>query len=178
MRRSLTALLLLMASPALATSLIPVSFDEMVAGSQAIVHGRVSAVGGEMSGDRRSISTLVTVDVADDLKGELGSQVTFRVPGGRVGRYRRIIVGAPVFAEGDEVVVFLTARAPSIPYLFGLSQGVYRVARDAAGRRVVTQPILPDGASAERVVRGEPARRPLPVTEFAARVRAILERGR
>jgi hypothetical protein len=60
------------------------------------------------------------------LKGSPSRTVTFRVPNGQVGRYRRIVVGAPEFAVGEDVVVFLRGAAPAVPTLFGLSQGVYR----------------------------------------------------
>lgn len=147
------------ASPALATVFIPVTFDELVTSSQVIVLGRVLSVEAEMTADRRTISPLVTLDVA-----------------GRLGRYRRVVVGAPVFSEGEEAVVFLTARAPSMPYLFGLSQGVYRVGRGVDGHVVVTPPMVEAGSVVERVVRGDPARRPLAVDDFVTRVRVVAGR--
>jgi hypothetical protein len=42
----------------------------------------------------------------------------FRVPGGQVGRYRRVLIGAPEFSEGEEVVLFLKGRAPGVPFPF------------------------------------------------------------
>jgi hypothetical protein len=166
--------MLLAAWPAAATVYVPVEFREMVTASTAIVHGRVVDVRSELTPDRVRISSYVTIDVAQHLKGSLGSAVTFRVPGGQVGRYRRIIVGAPQFERGDEVVVFLSTRGPSVPYLFGLSQGVYRVARGADGRAFVAPtPVMARGTGTERVVRGDPARRPLALDAFAEQVRAI-----
>jgi hypothetical protein len=148
----------------------------MVTASQAIIHGRVVDVRSEVTRDRMMVVSYVTLHVDESLKGSIGESVTFRVPGGQVGRYRRIIVGAPRFERGDEVVVFLSARGPSFPYLFGLSQGVYRVARAADGRAIVTPPaVMARGAGAERVVRGDPARRPLPLASFVREVRAIAE---
>jgi hypothetical protein len=176
--RFLALLLLAAAAPAGATVFLPADFRDMVAGSRAIVHGRIVDVRSQTSGDRRTIATYVTVSVEQHLKGALGREVTFRVPGGEVGRYRRVIVGAPRFDRGDEVVLFLTSRGPSIPYLFGLSQGVYRVSR-TGGTPVVTPPaVLAKGAAAERVVRGDPARRPLPLDAFAREVRALAESAR
>jgi hypothetical protein len=89
-----------------------------------------------------------------------------------MGRYRRVTVGAPQFAEGDEVVLFLSGRAPALPMPFGLSQGVYRVTRDT--RQALVTPLVTEGAA--RVVRGDPARRPLTIDAFARQVRALVER--
>ena len=174
--RRLFVLFMLLASPATATVYLPVDFQEMVDASQAIVHGRVVDVRSEPTRDRMMVVSYVTLEVAQHLKGSLGESVTFRVPGGQIGRYRRVIVGAPQFERGDEVVVFLSARGPSIPYIFGLSQGLFRVRRFADGRAVVTPPaVMARGSDAERVVRGDPARRPLPLASFARDVKAILE---
>ena len=52
-----------------------------------------------------------------------------------MGRYRSIFVGAPEFAVDQRVVVFLGARGPSVPYVLGLSQGVYRIV-PRVGRRL------------------------------------------
>jgi hypothetical protein len=155
------------AGSASATVVIPASFEEMVDASELVVHGRVRTVRGQSTSGRRSIESLVTVDVISTIKGEPAAAVTFRVPGGEVGRYRVVMVGAPVFEEGDEVVVFLDGRPPSVPMPFGLHQGVYRVSRQNGAPRV--GPLVP--ADAGRVVRGDPARRPVPLDDFAAAIR-------
>jgi hypothetical protein len=174
--RRLLVFFVLLASPAAATVYVPVDFREMVTASRAIVHGRVIDVRSEPTRDRLMVVTYVTLEAHNHLKGNFGNSITFTVPGGQVGRYRRIIVGAPQFERGDEVVVFLSARGPTIPYLFGLSQGVYRVARTEDGGGLVTPPaIMARGVAAERIVRGDPARRPLPLASFAREVRAIVE---
>lgn len=164
------------AAPAFATVVVPADFDTVVTESGVIVHGRVIDVRSEMTGPRRVIESFVTVAVWESLKGTPGASVTFRVPNGQVGRYRRILVGAPEFAEGDEVVVFLTGRPPAMPTVFGLSQGVYRVTRNAAARAVVTPPPMTTGAG--RIVRGDPDRGPMPIDAFAREVRRIAERSR
>ena len=102
------------------------------------------------------------------LKGVVGGEVVFRVPGGRVGRYRRIFVGAPVFKPGDEVVLFLKSRAPAIAMPFGLSQG--SVPSVASDRRADG-----DSGAADRTVagipRGDSSRKPVALDEFARQVR-------
>jgi hypothetical protein len=62
-----------------------------------------------------------------------------------------------------------------VPFPFGLSQGVYRVVRDADGRSLVTPPLVAEAAG--RVVRGDPSRRPVELSLFARNVRALAERG-
>jgi len=155
-----------------ATVIVPADFTEMVNGSQMVVHGRVIDVRSQMVGDRRTIESVVTVSVEESIKGQSGTTVFVRVPGGLVGRYRRFMVGAPVFRPGEEVVLFLTGRPPAIPMPFGLSQGVYRVSRAADGSAVVTPPVLSEG----RVVRGDPARRPLEIGAFLQQVHAAMGR--
>ena len=54
-----------------------------------------------------------------------------------------IIPGAPKFAEGDQVVLFLKVDGPSIPIVTGTTQGVYRVTTDPRERR-------PGGRAASR----------------------------
>ena len=164
-----------------ATVLLPADFTTVVAESATIVHGRVVDVSAGLTGPRRTIESLVTVQVIESLKGasKTDATVTFRVPNGQVGRYRRVLIGAPEFARGDEIVVFLHGQAPAIPTLFGLSQGVYRVVRDArAAPVVIPAPVSARGIGVERVVRGDPARRPMPVDEFVRQVHTIVERRR
>jgi hypothetical protein len=176
MRTMFVAALAALLMPAVthATMEVPAEFGEMVQGSQLVVYGRVVDVRGQQSGNRRTIETIVTVAVAQALKGQPGETVTFRMPGGDVGRYRRVMVGVPRFSSGDDVIVFLRGGAPALPTVFGLSQGVYRVARTAEGRAVVAPAIFP-AAGAERVVRGDPARQPLALEAFAREVRARVE---
>ena len=94
----------------------------MVASSQTIVHGRVVDVRPYETAGRRSIETLVTVQVVEALKGEAGATVYFKLPGGQVGRYRRVMIGVPQSAPGDEVVLFLKGSVPAVPMPFGLTQ--------------------------------------------------------
>jgi len=151
------------AARASATVLVPADLPTAVAESSLIVHGRVVDVRSAVTAPPRGIETFVTVAVVDALKGSPGRHVTFRLPNGQVGRYRRIVVGAPELEAGEEVVVFLRGQAPAIPTLFGLSQGVYRVARQAG---------LPV------VMRGSPTRQPLPLEAFARAIEAIVEKPR
>lgn len=154
-----------------ATTLVPADFTQMARESELIVHGTVVNVQAQIAGPRRTIESLITVQVADTMKGTPSAQTVFRVPGGRVGRYRRVMVGAPEFAAGDEVIIFLKGRAPALAMPYGLSQGVYRIAR-RGGVAVVTPAVA---AGAGRVTRGDPSRRPVDPGAFARQVQQALK---
>lgn len=173
----LTALLVF--SPALsATVVLPAEFTEVVAGSQIIVHGRVSDVRAEWVDGRRRIESVVTLEPASFLRGTPTSTVTLRVPGGQIGRLKSVTVGAPAFQVGEEVVLFLRAQGPAVPQVFGMHQGVFRVRVDPrSGARMVAFPVIGHSTEAQRVVRGAVERRPLPLEQFAQSVRSFLQAG-
>lgn len=160
------------AGPAHATVLVPADFAELVREAQVVVHGRIVDVTGVWAEGRRRVDTIVTLRAIEYFKGDFGPTVTFRVPGGALGRYRSIVVGAPAFEVGEEVVLMLGARGPAMPYVLGLNQGVFRVvtAPPAGSKQVVPPPLVP-GANAGRLRRGDPGRRPVSLESFGAQVR-------
>lgn len=161
-----------------ATVLLPAEFREIVSGSQIIVHGTISDVRAEWVDGRRRIESVVTVEPATFVRGTPTGAVTFRIPGGQIGRYKSLTVGAPTFTRGEEVVLFLRSSGPAMPRIFGLNQGVFRVRVDARGQKLVsTAPVMARGETPERVVRGALDRRPLPLDQFTAQVRTLLPQG-
>lgn len=167
---------LLAVVPAHATVIIGADLGELSREAGAIVRGRVVSVDARWTDDRRGVETLVTLAADSYLKGGLGETVTFRVPGGRIGRLRSIVVGAPRFEPDQQVIVFLGNRGPSIPHVLGLNQGVYRVARHGT-EWTVTPPALIGTAVAQPVVRGDRSRRPLALEAFEEQVRALTHVG-
>ncbi len=169
----------LLAAGARATTLVPASLGELTRDAHAVALGRVAAVDGRWSDDHRSIETLVTLSVDSYLKGTFGRTVQFTVPGGSLGRYRTIFVGAPQFAVDERVVVFLAASGPALPHLVGFTQGVFRVLRspDAPGWIVKPSPALPASALTG-LLGGDRGRTALTLDDFAKQVRALAGRER
>ncbi|MGH9201855.1 MAG: hypothetical protein ACRD2A_11540 [Vicinamibacterales bacterium] len=147
------------------------SFSELVTESSAIVYGRVADVRGQWTDDRRSIESVVTIDVMTAFKGSPGNTMTFSVPGGQSGRFLSFTPGMPAFAPGDLVVVFLSARGVRLPGPTGLSQGVFRATPDRSNGAILVMP--PVVNSGTRIVRGDPQRRPLSLAAFGDAVRAV-----
>lgn len=160
-------------TPAGALTLKPLSFTELVSQSLAIVYARVRSVEGRWTADRSRIESLVTADAVEYLKGDLGREVRFVVPGGEAGGLRLVLPGAPSLEPGDLVVLCLGADGPALPHVVGLTQGVFRVvpSRRTGELLVTPPPVLAPG----KVVRGGPDRAPRPIAAFAADVRQAME---
>jgi len=172
------ALVVAAALPVWATVLLPGDLGEIARSASAIVRGTVVDTRTEWADGRRRVETIVTLQVSEVFKGGMRGRISFMVPGGVIGRYRSVMVGAPTFHQGEEVVLFLGAQAPSLPYVLGLGQGVFRVQRDTrSGQTTVTPPaLLADPTQAVTVHRGDPALRPVSLPEFAADLRDALSR--
>jgi hypothetical protein len=170
------ALTMALAGPARATVLVPGDLGDIARGASVIVRGTVVDVRAAWADGRRRVETVVTMAVAETFKGGVADRVSFEVPGGVIGRYRSVTIGAPTFREGEEVVVCLGARPPELPYVLGLSQGVFRIRPDAvSGQKMVTTPaLLSTSASAVSVRRGDPSRQPMRLDEFSTTLRAAL----
>jgi hypothetical protein len=173
---ALFAVSCVLSSPLMATVLVPAEFREIVNGSEVIAFGRVVDTTVERSDDRTRVDTLVTLQVDTYLKGGPGRTLTFRVPGGQIGRFRNVMVGAPIFETGDEAVVFLNVRGGDPPSVFGLNQGVFRVRVDAqTKRRIVVPPaLMARDQSRELVVRGAAARQSVPLETFGGQVQTVI----
>jgi hypothetical protein len=173
-------LAVLMTASLSASVAIPAEITTLVADAQAIVHGRVVRLQGRASGDGLGIETLVTIEAESYLKGDLGHEVTFVVVGGQFGRYRSIVSGAPHFAEGQEVVLFLGGKAPALPHVIRLSQGAFRVSVDrrSGARSIHRQPLAGQPGTWQKVQRGTGAAEGLSLQAFGALVRTAMEKGR
>lgn len=166
-------------APLHATVVIPAGVAELATEARAIAHGRVVRIEARQ-GEGRRVERIVTVQVADYLKGGLGNVVQLQLPGGTYGRYTTFQIGAPEIAEGDEVVLFLgQGDTDPLPHLLGFHQGLYRLVTDPdTGQQFVMPPLVQgDAASTQAtpVTRGDATRRPQTLDEFRAAIAAILK---
>jgi hypothetical protein len=174
MRRSVLAVACaaLLNVPTSAVTLAPLSFEQLVITSSAVVFGRVRAVRADWTPERHGVESAVTIDVIEAIKGTLPPTVTFTVPGGQVGRYLNLIPGAPAFARGDVAVVFLSSRGARLPVTTGFTQGIYRAHRAGPNGGWL---VMPPPEATGRVARGDRARKPVPLAAFEASVRTVMD---
>src|SRR2546423_15073441 len=130
---------LIFASSALATTVIPPSFDELVSRAELIFQGSVTDVRSEWTGEgaQRHIMSYVTLKVEDTIKGNPGASVTLRMLGGTVGAETMEVADAPKFKVGDRDILFVENNGTQFIPLVGIMHGRFRVKKDEAGRDAV-----------------------------------------
>ena len=153
--------LVLGASAAQATTVLRVTFSQVVDGADIIAVGTVSAVTETWDAEQETPFTHVTFSDLEVLKGEIDAgELTLRFLGGPAPDGLTLVVaGMPRFEVRQRAVVFSTGNGLVACPLVGWWQGLYRVVYDAerrdftvadhAGRDVVAV----DGAVGRRVTR-------------------------
>jgi hypothetical protein len=157
---ALAAVLLPAATPAHATSVRPLTLDEIAASADRVVQARVEAVRSYWEGTR--IWTEVTLAVGRTLKGGRSERLTFVQIGGRVENpvpLAMTVPGTPVHRVGEEAYFFLEPGAPGQRVIVGLFRGHVPIRHDERGAHVMHE-----------------GRRLAPA-EFEEEVRRALERG-
>ena len=99
------------------------SLGELVERSDTIVAGEVLDMRSAWTADRREIFTTVTLRPDRRFKGRGQSLIRFRIPGGTVGDTRLIVTHTPVFAVGEQALVFLTGESGRLPRVVGGEAG-------------------------------------------------------
>jgi hypothetical protein len=114
-----------------ATTLAPLSFDDLA--HQSVAVAQLRCLGSESLWECGEIWTDTRFEVVEQHKGPLDDIVTVRTLGGRVGDLHAHVDGVPEFRVAEEVYLFLWAK-PGEPYrVMGWSQGTFRIARNARG---------------------------------------------
>ena len=98
--------------------------------STAVVMGRVASQRVLASQPGTSLNQL-SFEIDRTLKGDLKGSVVVNNPG---------FVGAPVFHDGDELVLFLYTRDDT-HVITGFQQGSFRIVTDGLGRKVLDRGI-------------------------------------
>src|SRR5204863_386050 len=125
-RRSLAplAVLAMLAGPARATTFVGVSERILARAADAIVIGTVEQIETVAGGDG-TISTLVTLDVEEALKGHVERRLTLKQPGGSIGGRALWIAGGPRFRTGERQLLFLSAAADGTARTTALGMGQF-----------------------------------------------------
>jgi hypothetical protein len=128
MKRSL---LLLLAAATVQAALVPaLGLDDLIANSQAIVHGRVMRSWSAWDDAHKFIWTHHMIAVIDPIRGVAPGYVVASEPGGEVGGIGMRITGAVEYAAGEEAILFLYRTPVGYWRVTGHAQGKYKVTPD------------------------------------------------
>src|SRR6266404_7151577 len=123
-----------------ATTVIPPTFDELVAQAEVIFQGVATDVTSQWVGEgaQRHIVTYVTFKVEETLKGNPGQSYAIRMLGGTVDGETMGVSDAPKFKIGDKDILFVQNNGSQFIPLVGIMHGRFHVKRDQAGQEIVS----------------------------------------
>jgi hypothetical protein len=163
------------ASFATATSVLPLSVDDLIRESETVFIGRVVAVRSAWRPSRNgdAIVTNVTFSIDRVLKGPNRIERTLQFLGGTVGQDTLRVSGLPVFQVGERDVLFVNETGQPVSPLVGLMQGRFRVSRPAGASTDVVQtfdgkPVLALSDIGKRPMPSPPGAAPMTLGGFVS----------
>jgi len=131
---------LALASPASATSVLPLQLDEIIDTATTVFEGACISNRTEREQATNLVVTYTAFAVKDVLKGSVqGATHVIKQIGGEMpaGEMSFHVQGVPSFAVGQDYVVFLAGvSSAGFSSPIGLGQGKFSVLQDAAGQQV------------------------------------------
>jgi len=126
-----------------ATQLVSMTPRQMGEQAQLVVAGKVSGAQSFWNEKRTKIFTRIDVAVDASYKGATPAFVSLLQLGGTVDGVRTTVDGAIRWRVGEEVLLFLEPYTKGTYQVTGLSQGKFRIERDAvAGDAFISRPAL------------------------------------
>src|SRR5262249_12848232 len=164
------------APAALATTVVPVADADLVSTATAIVLADVKAIESRWDPATRRISTVITLDVRDSLKGEIPlGPLTIRQLGGRVAGMQAWVEGRPEVTVCERVLVFLSRTADGTLRVAHLYQGKFSIQSDAqTGQSHAVRAL---GRHVHVLGRGAAAMERRPLADFLRDIRLHAGRG-
>ena len=162
----------------------PLSIEELAVRSRAVVRATVRQHQSAWDTKQRRIYTLTEVTVTEVLAGEAPDTLLIRTMGGVVDGVGMKVNGTPRLVAEQDVVLFLRDDPMGRQGLrvVGLSQGLYRLEKDAAGRLLAVSGVegvafLRPGEGAVRPVTPATDKLRVPLTTLRDRVRTAHAAG-
>lgn len=122
-------LMLKMCCVTTATTLVPLSFKDIVAKAEQVVYGEITDVQSEITLDGKKIYTFVTLESIETISGNTieNGTLTLRLSGGHVGDNYSIYAGMPEFKVGERVILFIHLNENAMCPIVGWTQGYFQV---------------------------------------------------
>ncbi len=177
----MNAMFLLWMSPsAEATTMVPLSVEQMVDVSSTVVRGTVTNVWTEPDSSTKSVWTYAQVEVEKVLKGHTETSVlVLEQPGGVWGTAETIVEGVARFSVGEEGYFFVENLDSGRSVTAGMFQGKYNVVFDPYSRQelAVRFPVHPKRDFDHRFIPLPPEEQRLSVMDFEAQIESFVLDG-
>lgn len=133
MRRLFVLLAMLMAMAASATTVKPMTIEELTAAAPLVVEGQAAESWSAWNAQHSLIYTFTRVRVTKTLKGVPEETVLLKQMGGSANGYTQRVAGVNAMKPGDLSVLFLRPSEANdgTMVIVGLMQGNFRIAREA-----------------------------------------------
>jgi hypothetical protein len=122
---------------AYATTLVRMDLKSLARSAEIIVRAR--CIHSETRWESGSIWTFDDFEVLEIFKGASPLTLRVRLPGGRIAHTETKIDGVPMFAAGEETVLFVEPTSAGDYGVTSWAQGTFRVHRNANSEARVTQ---------------------------------------
>lgn len=171
-RAAAIATVLVVSAAGWATTVIPMSVEEMTRAATDVVEARAVSSRAAWNEQHTLIYTYTTFQVTQVLKGARAQEINVKQPGGTAGGYTQKVSGVHHAQIGEEALLFLrpSAAGDGTHVVVGLVQGNFRMIRAIDGSAMVT-----NGISGARALQGgvvsEFTGSPMKLTEAEARIR-------
>ena len=108
------------------------SIEQLTERADLVVRGNVRSI--QSFSDNSRIFTDIDLNLLETLKGSTGDTPTvLRLYGGVFGGQRTVVMGAPCFSTGEDVVLFLMNRGEGKFDVVNLAEGKFEVVQRADG---------------------------------------------
>jgi hypothetical protein len=127
---------------AMATTVVPPTFDQLVNESDYIIRAVVKSVTSEYRTNTsgKTIITKVALDVREVVAGTPPPEVVLEILGGKIGDEQLVLAGAPQFKVGDEDILFVKGNGRTVVPLMAMMHGRYPILHEAvSGRRYMAR---------------------------------------
>ena len=172
---TLAALALLLAITASATTIRPMTIEQLTDSATHVIEGRAVEVWCAWDDQHREILTYTRFSVVKTLKGAAGSQVVVAQLGGTVNGITVRVAGIRHFQVGETALVFLRPGDTPDAMAMAAMQGNFRVGKDSSGQMVASNGVPETSAlSGSQVV--PYSGRVMPLTALEDRVRRAVSR--
>lgn len=176
----LSTFLMLSVQSAQATTMVPMSIEQIVDISNIVVKGTVTEVWTEPDPETSSIWTFAQVEVQEVLKGNSQTSVVIiEQPGGEFGEKKTTVEGVARFSVGEEGYFFVEELDGGRMISTGMFQGKFNIILDPYSRQelAIRFPVHPNRTFDHRFIPLPPEKDRIAVDSFEQRVETQLKKG-